>query len=253
MAELAAAMATPGAAVLPAKGLPVAARRGFSAADWEVVRNVPLFRGLSHEVFTRLLAPAQIETAPMRAMLFLQGDRLTRLYVVIDGFVKLSRLTSDGEQAVIAVVARGDILAEAALFDGGFYPASAEVVAPARLLAIPTGPLLDVLRSDSGLAFNMLKAMSLRLKELMLQVEQLNARSAPQRLGSFLLPLLPRLDAPARVDLPYEKALIAARLGMKPETFSRALAKLRPVGVTAQGNTVTVARPADLLRFCEGG
>jgi hypothetical protein len=57
----------------------------------------------------------------------------------------------------------------------------------------------------------------------------------------------------ATFELPFDKSLIARRLGMKPETFSRALAKLRGIGVETQGATVNVEDLDRLRAYCEEG
>ena len=75
-------------------------------------------------------------------------------------------------------------------------------------------------------------------------------RSAPQRIAEFLIGALPQGEGgPAAIEFPFEKNLLANRLGMKPESFSRALAKLKPFGVTVDRETVVVADPAKLQNF----
>lgn len=223
----------------------------LSERDWEAVRKVSLFAGLPIGSVEALIDHATIEEAPVRTMLFHQGDEVDRFYIIIEGWVKLSRLTAEGDQAVIAVFTRGEPFAQAAMFDSGRYPVSAETVAPSRLLSVPAGSFMAKIENDGALAMRMLAAMSRQLRYLVQQVEQLQAKSAPQRVGNFLLPLLPRPDRPGTIHLPYDKSLIAARLGMKPETFSRAMAKLREVGVRTEGNAVIVPEPDRLKRYCE--
>jgi len=81
------------------------------------------------------------------------------------------------------------------------------------------------------------------------QIEQMNRMSAPQRLADFLVQLHPRSDGPCTIELPFEKSLIANRLGMKPESLSRALAKLRPFGVSVLRDAVTIEELGRLQQF----
>ncbi len=74
-------------------------------------------------------------------------------------------------------------------------------------------------------------------------------RSAPQRIAAFIIGLDPRSDGPAEMALPFEKSLLANRLGMKPESFSRALARLRPYGVTIEKETITISDLGLLREF----
>lgn len=223
----------------------------LTTEDLNALRRVPLFRGLTEPETIDLIEHASIVTAPDRTTLFVQGDPIDRFYIIIDGWVKLSRLTSDGEPAVLAVFTRGESFGEAAILDSHAFPATAEVVALSRLLSIPSAPFVKELRTNNDLALNMLASMSRRLHYLVKQVEQLQAKSAPQRVGNFLLLLLPGAGGSVTVSLPYDKSLIAARLGMKPETFSRALVRLRKVGVRAEGNAVVIPSPKDLKLFCD--
>ena len=74
-----------------------------------------------------------------------------------------------------------------------------------------------------------------------------------QRVADFLLKLCPAEDGPAEVALPYDKSLIASRLGMKPESFSRSLARMRDLGVRSERSHVSISDAAALADYCEGG
>lgn len=223
----------------------------LSSDELELVSHLALFEGLPAETIHTLLGAAHFRDYSRGTVLFIQGEIADRFYVIFDGWVKLSRETAEGDEYVIGIFSRGESFAEAAIFDSGHYPVNAETVEIAHLLVVPAQPFIAAVHADVGLALNMLASMSRRLRYLVSQGEQLQAKSAPQRLGSFLLRLSPALDSPATIHLPYDKSLIAARLGMKPETFSRALAKLRDLGVRSEGGSVIVSEPAALQRYCE--
>ncbi len=99
----------------------------------------------------------------------------------------------------------------------------------------------------------MLASTSYHLKALVEQIEQIKILSAPQRLADFLIRLSSVREGPAEIELPYEKSLIASRLGMKPESLSRALAKLRPLGVSVDRERVSIVDMRLLLQFVESG
>lgn len=224
----------------------------LSDENRRILTRAPLFSGLSEVALSELVSKASIVAKPNRATLFLQGDPVDCFYLIIEGWVKLSRLTPGGEQAVIAVFAPGETVGEVAMLSLREFRATAELVAPARLLAFPAKQFIATLRDNGDLALNMLASISRHVQYLNQQSEQLQAKTASQRVGNFLLPLIHERNGSTVVHLPYDKSLIAARLGMKPETFSRALAKLRQIGVRAEGNAVVVPKPTELLRYCEG-
>lgn len=225
--------------------------QSIAESDWEVLRRVPLFAGLEREALKTLLGPANLKSYGAGSVLFLQDDPADRFFAIMSGWVKLWRETPAGGETVVGVFSRGDTFAEAAIFDSRRYPVNAEVVEPARILVVPAEPFLRALRDDCELALRMLGSMSRHMRGLVAQLEQVQAKSAPQRVAGFLLRLQHDGTQPNAIRLPYDKSLLAARLGMRPETFSRALSKLRGLGVEAQGALVSVPDPASLRRFCE--
>ena len=82
-------------------------------------------------------------------------------------------------------------------------------------------------------------------------MEQLKARTGAQRVAEFLLELAGATHGFCEVTLPYDKVLIAGRLGMKPESLSRAFARLREYGVTVRHNNAAIADIAVLRELSD--
>lgn len=225
----------------------------LNAKDMEMVRRNPLFGGLPPETLEALLHESRVVEHPRGKILFLRGEPANWFFLLLEGWVKVFRDTPDGEQTVIAIMKPSETIAEAAIFFGSDYPASAEVVDNVRLLEIPAAALLSQLRQDPELGLKLLGALSMRLRHLVRHIEQLQARSTSQRLGDFLLALCEAEEGPVTLKLPYDKSLIAARLGMKPESLSRALAKLKNLGVSSRGHSVEIDDIATLRDYCEVG
>ncbi len=228
--------------VLPA----VASRLGLSLEDVRCLRAMPLFSGLTAQQMDMLLGDAAVRRFPRHSVLFVQGDVADRLFVVLEGWVRVFRTTREGGEITIHIFGRGESLAEAAVLQLGRYPVTGEAVEASRLLVIPAAGFLARLRRDSDLCFNILAALSRRLHGFIQQLEQLSARSSTERLALMLVSLCPRDSGPCTIDLPLDKTLIAARLGMQPETLSRCLARLRRVGVQTKGHRVVIEDVARL-------
>lgn len=222
----------------------------LSSNDQGIIKRTPLLMDLPEPALKRLMEEAHVVEFPRSKMLFLRGEPANYIYLLLDGWVKVYCDTPDGEQTVIGILKPGETVAEAAIFLGRDYPASAEVVSDARLLEIPSEVLLNMLREDGELGIRMLGTLSQRLRGLVLHIEQIQARSTPQRLGEFLLGLCTQTQGSITLDLPYDKSLVAARLGMKPESLSRALAKLRAYGVTTDGHQIELSDIEKLRTFC---
>ncbi len=222
-----------------------------NAEDFQLICKLPLFTGLQGGTIRRLLGAGRVRQYRRGATLFSQEDPAESFFVVLDGWVKLSRDTAEGDEYIIGMFSRGESFAEAAIFDSGCYPVTAEAVEASRILVVPAKPFVASISNDPRLALSMLASMSRHLRHLVQQVEQLQAKTSSQRVGAFLLRLSDSADEAITIQLPYDKSLIAARLGMKPETFSRALAKLRQLGVRSEGANVVVPEPQALRHYCE--
>ncbi len=217
---------------------------------WSILQSTAFFKAMPAEDVMRLTGNRNPRTYEKGTTLFRQGEPASSFFVVLSGWVKLYRITPDGLEVVINVFTKGDTFAEAVMFSGGRYPACAETVTCAQLLLIEASVFRARIHEKPELALSMLASASRHLKSLIGQIEQIKVRSAPQRIAEFLIGALPHGDGgPAAMEFPFEKSLLANRLGMKPESFSRALAKLTPYGVTVERETVIIADPTRLQNF----
>ncbi len=219
--------------------------------DWGIVRATPLFGAMPQDVALSIIGTKPVRVLDKGTLLFQQGEPATSFFVILEGWVKLFRSTPEGTETVVSVFRRGETFAEAAIFLGGRYPVSAATVTSARLLAIDGDVLRRRIIEQPQLALSMLASSSYHLKGLVEQIEQIKSLTAPQRIAAFLVNLAPISEGSCLIELPYEKTLIAQRLGMKPESLSRALAKLRPLGIRVDRENVSVSDLRLLARFAE--
>jgi len=227
-------------------------RKGnVSVYDLDRLRRAPLFQGLADASLRSVLSAASVLRVDDGVLLFVQGDEADRFYVLMEGWVKLYRVTEDGAQSLLTVVAPGETFAEAAMFACARFPVCAEAVGAATVLVLERSRFTASLAADPEIALFMLASLSKRLRHLVERIEQLQVKSAPQRLGVFLLRLCEQTCGRETVELPFTKVLVAQRLGMRPETLSRALAALRRHGVQVNGGQVTIADVERLRAYCE--
>lgn len=217
--------------------------------DRAIVRQTPLFSAMSEVSFTTLLRDIALSRRERGEVLFDQGEPATAFFVVLDGWVKLYRMTAAGDEAIVAVFSRGQSFGEAACFSCGDYPVAGETVTRARILSISARQLAERIREAPEIGLAMLASTSQHLHLLVRQIEELKAQTGAERLAEFLLALASVEDGPCIVMLPYEKSLIAGRLGMKPESLSRAFQRLRPLGVRIERDVAHIADVARLSDF----
>ncbi len=222
-----------------------------SRSDLETVHQLPLFQGLAPDALRRLVRDAEVLACSKRTVIFEQGQPVTHFFGVLSGWVKLFRLRPDGSEVIIEVFGPGESFAEGAICMADGYPVSAELVEDGRLLAVPVASYIERLREDPELVVRTFASLAVNLKRLVSRIESGSSLNSSQRVGAFLLHFCPPASpggGPVNVRLPYDKKLIANRLGMKPETFSRALASLRKHGVAVRGGKARIADPAALRR-----
>ncbi len=210
-----------------------------------------LLSGATPEATDLLLKASRVREFERGATLFLQGEKATAIYIVLEGWIKLFRIAPNGAEAVVGVFTKGRSFGEAVAFRHDVYPVAAEAVTDSRVVRIDAEAYLRQIRENPEFAVAVLSATFLHLQSLVSQVEALKAQTGAQRVAEFLLELSSCKEGACEVVLPYDKVLIAGRLGMKPESLSRAFAKLRDQGVTIRQNHASIADMAVLRGFAD--
>lgn len=220
--------------------------------DGEIVRRINAFRGVSPAVIKRLIAPARAISFYEGEVVFRQGEPATAFFILVEGWVKLYHITLGGDVAVIDIFAKGESLSEAAAIGGQVHLATAEAASPARLVRIPAEHVVKCIRSAPDLGLAMIASASQRVGQLVQQLVHLKAKTGLQRVAEFLASFCSAHDGTCVISLPYDKALIAGRLGLTPEYLSRVLAKLRSIGVEVHASDVVVHDVGRLLQLASG-
>ncbi len=216
-------------------------------AQKAIARQSLLLRSLPEQHVDALLRQAVWRQYDRGETIFLQEEEAKAVHVVLAGWVKLFRVTPTGAEAVVSVFTRGDSFGEAVALRDVPYPVSAEAVSPCEVMHIPSPVLLSLMREDAEIGVSILAATFTHLHSLVAQLEQLKAQTGAQRVAEFLLNLCEVESGACEVELPYDKMLIAGRLGMKPESLSRAFSRLKSVGVKINRNHADIA-DIDVLR-----
>lgn len=218
----------------------------LNPADDRILCAAPLFRAMPEDVIQPVLRASTLESVAPRRVIFKQGEPASHMFILLDGWLKVTRALPNGAQAVIGLFTRGEALAEAVALTGQAYPAQGEAVTRLRYLALPAQAARDAIEHQPKAALAMIASTALHLRQLMLQIEQLKARRAPERTLEFLLSLSDVQEGALQIRLPFDKHLIAARLGMQPESLSRTFASLRVLGVRVRGAAVMIDDVAPL-------
>jgi CRP/FNR family transcriptional regulator len=161
--------------------------------------------------------------------LFLEDDPCTGFFVLVEGAIQLTRYgVTPGSHPTLAVVLPVSSFAEAALFAGEAFPATATALKPTKVVHFPKERFLRTMREDPDLALAIIHAQAVWLRKLTLQIQQLSASDSLERLKHWLREHLPPQGA---LLLPVTKKALAAQLGMTPETLSRGLRNFQDQGL----------------------
>ena len=197
----------------------------LSEPSLKLVQKTPLLKALDTKQFQALLANASVYDLAEGEFLFQQGQPLEQLFICIEGFIKLFRLTPNGDEKIVEIISAGNSFAEAVLFLGGQqYPVHAVALKPAQVLGINAEQYQQILRSSVDVCFHLMGLMSKRMHWLLTEVDRLTLHNATFRLLSWLLEAPTHASNTILLDVP--KHVLASRLSIKPETLSRILKRL---------------------------
>ena len=223
----------------------------------ESLKHVMLFVGLDDAARETISHLAVERKLPAGHTVFRDGEPADGFYVVLDGKVKVYKLSPDGRQQILHVFGPGQAFAEAAMFAGETFPAFAETLAESRLAFFPRDRFLKGLGKNPALAAGMIASLARLCRQLTTLIEQISLNDVAGRLARYLTDLARRKGvavrkgASVRLDLP--KGELAQHLGTRPETLSRALARLAAADLIAlDGKTITF-RKAAALEAVAGG
>ncbi len=213
--------------------------------------NSPFFRDLPEKDIDDFLLQSPYKGYAKHEEIIRHGQKADRLFVVAEGWVKLYRQAKGGDEAVIHMCTKGDIFGEAAVLAHGDYSFSAQAAENASVIEISANLVHTKTKENPEIMARLLKIMSREIQEIQSENEHLSLMSASQRVGCLLLQLSSgMIGKGGTFSFPYDKALAASRLGMKPETFSRALAQLRLIDVHASGPEIKIESFEKLMEYC---
>lgn len=223
----------------------------LTSEDRACADTSPLLAGAPGAVRARLLEDASVAAYASHEVLFEHGDAAEHVYLVLAGKVQLYRGPKPGKHAVLGVMQPGMAFAVYDVLGAECHSTTAEAVGKTRVLLIPSDGFVTTVESDKTFALSLLKQLSRDLHQVSDQIECVQLKPTAQRLADFLLRLTPETNDPYEIVLPFEKALIAAYLGMEPESLSRAFKDLRPHGVINRGRRTEIKDGGRLRSFCD--
>ncbi|WP_232681057.1 Crp/Fnr family transcriptional regulator [Nocardioides sp. R-C-SC26] len=196
--------------------------------DNDVLRLAPLFGALDDEAAAALRASMSESRLRRGDVLFHEGDTGDKLYVVLDGKVKLGRSSSDGRENLLAILGPGQMFGELSLFDPGPRSATVTAVTDVEFASLSHEDLMTWLEGRPVVALGLLSQLAARLRKANDVVADLVFSDVPGRVAKALLDLADRFGRTAddgvhvHHDLTQEE--LAQLVGASRETVNKALA-----------------------------
>ena len=217
-----------------------------------LLARVPLFNSLEPDEIARIARGTREINVARGEVLFNKGDAANGFHLIVYGQIKLLFTSAQGNEKVIDILGQGQTFGEAVMFMDKPYMVSAQALADSRLLHIAKNVILDELTKDPKLGRKMIASLSVRLHHLITDVESYSLHSGRQRIIGYLLRDNPeRGERSLTVTLPTNKGVIASRLNLTQEHFSRILHELTERGlITVDGRRIGIP-DVEKLRTCE--
>jgi CRP-like cAMP-binding protein len=197
---------------------------------------LPVFEGLPIAQLARLAAASREQRYGKDARVFQKGDRPTGLFAVLSGTLKLACQSPRGKEKVIGLPGPGQLFGEAALLLDCPYPFAASALTSARLLHVDGRVLRDLVACSSDLAHRMLSHVSDGICTIIGDLEDFRMRAPRERVARFLFDRSAAAGPDAgAITFPTSKHIFASRLGMVPESLTRAMRDLADAGLIEIG------------------
>ena len=206
----------------------------------DALKQSHLFNSLTDVQMDRVYSHSRYCALTEQKQLFSQGQSVDFFYMVLSGRVKLFRVSPDGQEKIIEIVTPGGVFAEALVFaDSANYPVSAATLVESELIGVDARDFRAILWDSTSTCFSLMQGMSLRLRQLIHEIDTISLHSGTCRVAAYFLHNVP--EEQTVFELEMAKNQIASRLSVKPETFSRILANLKKKHIVeVDGNRVTI-------------
>jgi CRP-like cAMP-binding protein len=194
-----------------------------------MLEKSPMFADLSNEHLTRLEAISKEIFIRKASILFSPGEPTRGFYAVLDGVIRIYRVSPQGKEITVEIADAGKSLAEASLFTN-IYHCFAQALKDSRVCLIQKDSFLNMIQKDTQFAAAWIHILSHQVIQLHQRIEELSLKSPKARIASYIL-LLAEMQNTAFVRLPVYRKSIATLLGMTHETFYRTAKELENEGL----------------------
>jgi CRP-like cAMP-binding protein len=214
--------------------------------DRSILRGIPLVAKMSEAQLDRLTAQASAGRIPQGEAVFEQGDPAKAFYLLLHGRLKVTQVTSDGQQIIVRVVHPGDLFGFTRALNRPDYPGTATAAVDSLVVAWPTESWDSFVEDNPHLAMNAIGTIGRRLDEAHTRIREMSTQEVERRVAHTVLRLVGQAGRSERggtsVDFPISRRDIAEMTGTTLYTVSRILSSWEAQGLVEGGRQKLMVR-----------
>jgi len=218
--------------------------------DNKQLAQLPIMKRLHADVLEQVSQRGTVEKIPAGTDICRESEEANSVIWVLSGRLKTAVHLGEKEETVIDIISRGGKLGLAEVAEGGAYSVSAQSIEDAAIFRLKKDDFLGLMETEFDFQMAVFAHISFVMRGAVKEINDLKLKNTSRRLGSYLLAMTPIEEGAADIDLAFGKRLLAARLAMKPESLSRALAKLKSAGVVSDRNKIHIEDVEALKEYC---
>ena len=222
------------------------------AVTADLLERIELFQGLDSDALAAVVQTAHVHAVPSGSCFFLQGDSATRFYVLLQGRVRLTQVTAEGQQVILRFITPGEGMGIVAALGAMVYPASAEALDACQALMWDGAAVAALMERYPRLALNGMRLLAQRVREFQDRLRELATERVERRVARTLLRLARQSGHKVAdgilIDLPMSRQNLAEMTGTTLYTVSRILSLWEARGLVEAGRErVLVRNPHGLV------
>lgn len=222
----------------------------MSARDREAFVHLDLLQNCAQETIEAVLASARVLSYPSHAEIVREGEPADYLHILLSGLVQIVAHDA-GHETTISILEPPNAFIMAAVYLDRPYLQAARTLEPTRVLLLAAEPIRRLARTDINLSNNVAQELAQAYRMAARELKNQKLRPGLQRLANWLVRRSIETGDTGRFTIPFDKRVLAAKLGMPPEVLSRSFSTLAKYGVVVQGPEVEIRDMKSLTRLAK--
>ena len=207
--------------------------------------NLALFDGVDSDALSDFMQSMRVKQYHKGEVVTFDDQEHANLYIIYEGLFKLTKVDEKGNEIVLNILDKKDAVTP--MYYSPYYDVCVEFVKDTTLFYFSDKDVKRFIDQNHSFSNNIISFLSDSVQTLMIRAEVLQLKTAKEKVGWYLV----HAKINNTFELPYSKALIASYLGMKPESFSRALSELKKEGVILDNKTIRLENGDELCQYCD--